>query len=79
MKLKNFALSLLMLPLMSLTSCVDDSQKNVSSLNIYQPRILNLKGGTPIQTVDGVYTPQLNETWHSDASYRKLERELLYP
>ena len=28
--------------------------------------------------IDGIYTPQTNEIWHSDARFRKLEREI-YP
>jgi hypothetical protein len=49
---------------------------SVSDLNIYQPSTLRIKAKTPIQTIDGVYTPQTNEVWHSDARYRRLEREV---
>ena len=62
--------------LIGLTSCVTDLPPNVSALNIYQPSTLRLSEGSPIQTVDGVYTPQTNEVWHSDARYRRLEREV---
>jgi hypothetical protein len=46
--------------------------------NILQPNILRLKQGTELITVDGRYIAQTDEVWHSDARYRKLEREFLY-
>jgi hypothetical protein len=45
-------------------------------LNIYQPSTLRLIKAEPIQTKDGIYTPQTDEVWHSDARYRRLEREV---
>lgn len=45
-----------------------------SPLSIYQPSILALKAGTPVETKEGVYTPQTDEVWHSDKRYRELER-----
>jgi hypothetical protein len=45
-------------------------------LNIYQPSTLRLEKGKAIQTIDGIYTPQTNEIWHSDARFRKIEREI---
>jgi hypothetical protein len=51
---------------------------NVSDLNIFQPSTLRLIKGEPIQSRDGVYTPQVDEVWHSDARYRRLERELYH-
>jgi hypothetical protein len=47
-------------------------------LNIYQPSTLNLAAGIPIQSKNGVYTPQTDEVWHSDARFRKLERQLYF-
>lgn len=44
------------------------------ALNIYQPSILTLTPGTPVQTEGGIYTPQTREVWHSDKRYRDLER-----
>jgi len=75
-KLKSYALLATMSPMIVLTSCGGSSSPKTSSLNIYQPSSLKLKAGQPIQTEEGVYTPQTNEVWHSDARYRKLEREL---
>jgi len=46
--------------------------------NILQPNILRLKEGTEVITIDGRYIAQCDEVWHSDARYRKLERESLY-
>ena len=48
----------------------------VGNLNIYQPSTLRLQKDIPIQTLDGVYKPQLDEIWHSDKRYRILEREI---
>jgi hypothetical protein len=45
-------------------------------LNIYQPSTIRLKANVPIQTTDGIYTPQTDEVWHSDARFRRLEREI---
>jgi len=59
-------------------SCAPTFWKKEKQLNIYQPIILSLEKGKPIVTKEGIYTPQTDEVWHSDARYRKLERELLY-
>lgn len=50
--------------------------QNYPQLNIYQPPILVLPAGQTIQTKEGKYTPQTEETWHSDKRYRELEREI---
>ena len=76
MKLKNLGKLALVGALIGLTSCASDSTLNVNSLNIYQPSTLRLTKGSLIQTKDGVYTPQTDEVWHSDARYRRLEREI---
>ena len=62
--------------LIGLISCESVSGPNVSALNIYQPSTLRLIKNKPIQTVEGIYTPQTHEVWHSDARYRRLEREI---
>jgi len=45
---------------------------------IYQPSILKLKANLSVQTNDGIYTPQVDEVWHSDKRFRELERSLYY-
>jgi len=75
-KLKNYGLLAIVTPLIGLTSCGSVSNPKTTTLNIYQPSSLKLKAGQPIQTKEGVYTPQIDEVWHSDARFRKLEREL---
>lgn len=75
-KLKRTGQIALMSLLIVQISCVKDTFKSVGNLNIYQPSILNLKEGVPIQTIEGKYTPQVNETWHSDKRFRLLEREI---
>lgn len=45
------------------------------SLSLYQPPVLRLPAGAPIQTLDGVYTPQAPEIWHSDARFRQAEQQ----
>lgn len=42
---------------------------------IYQPRTLELTAGLPVQTKNGIYTPQADETWHSPAAYEQVSRE----
>ena len=66
----------LMIATTALISCGPSSSTNVKPLNIYQPSILSLEKGKSITTKDGIYTPQTDEVWHSDARYRKLERDL---
>jgi hypothetical protein len=39
--------------------------------------VLHLKAGLPVQTVDGIYTPQVDETWHSDARFQAVENEAI--
>jgi hypothetical protein len=65
--------------LIGLTSCAKDLSQSVQDLNIYQPSTLKLQKDQPIQTEEGIYTPQKNEVWHSDARFRKLERQLYFP
>jgi hypothetical protein len=43
-------------------------------LNIYQASVLKIKAGTVIETVDGIYTAQTDEVWHSDKRFREQER-----
>ena len=74
--LRSCATAVTAMMLIGLTSCVTDLPPNVSDLNIYQPSTLRLSKGAPIQTRDGIYTPQTDEVWHSDARYRRLEREV---
>lgn len=60
-----------------LTSCVATPQSDAGFLNIYSPDILRLQPAIPVQTVDGIYTPQTPEVWHSDKRFRELERQFL--
>ena len=75
-KLKNLGLGVIAIALIGLTSCETTSIPNVGSLNIYQPSTLRLKKNEQIKTIDGLYTPQKDEVWHSDARFRRLEREI---
>lgn len=60
-----------------LSSCETTREvENYPTLNIYQPPILVLPAGKSIQTKEGIYTPQKEETWHSDKRFRELEREI---
>ncbi len=73
------ALAATMLASALLTGCVSDSSVPTvsphASLQIYQPRVLQLPAGQPVQTTAGIYTPQVDETWHSAAAFEQLERE----
>lgn len=79
MKLRSRACVLLaaMLTIAVLTSCASVSSARKESLQIYQPRVLHLRAGQTVQTPVGIYVPQTDEVWHSDAAYRALELELL--
>ncbi len=57
------------------TGCASASSAPKASLQIYQPRVLQLPAGQPVQTSAGIYTPQADETWHSAAAFAQLERE----
>ena len=59
-----------------LTGCVCVSKRTSDSL-LGSPRILRLQAGMPVQTKDGLYNPQQDETWHSQAEYLRLEQEVL--
>ena len=75
-KLKSCVMMGAALLLIAQTSCVWNSNENVKNWKIYQPSTLKLQKNVPIQTLDGVYTPQVNEIWHSDDRFRKVENEL---
>ena len=60
----------------ALTGCVCGSKRTAGALQS-SPRILRLQAGTPVQTKDGLYHPQADETWHSQAEYLRLEQEVL--
>ena len=75
-KLKNLGFMGIAIALTGLPSCATTSPPNVGNLNIYQPSTLRLEKGKTIQTLDGLYMPQKDEIWHSDARFRKLEREI---
>lgn len=75
-KLRILGLVATVITLTGLTSCETTSTPNVGNLNIYQPSTLRLQEGKAIQTIEGIYTPQTTEVWHSDARFRRLEREI---
>lgn len=60
----------------SLTGCATASPPPRESPSLYQPPVLRLPQGRPVETQDGVYTPPAPEVWHSDARYRHLEQQL---
>lgn len=66
-----------MLTSVVLTGCASGSSPAKVSPQVYQPRILRLPAGAAVGTLDGTYTPQADETWHSDCAYRELETQLL--
>ena len=78
MKLKNYAQLALIVVTIGLTSCGTNFWKKDDQLNIYQPSILSLEKGKPVQTKDGIYTPSTDEVWHSDKRYRELERHVYF-
>ena len=69
---------LMLATLIGLTSCGSSSSAKTDPLNIYQPSTLSLQSGTLVQTNRGIYIPQTDEIWHSDARFRKLERQIYF-
>jgi cytochrome c556 len=39
--------------------------------------VLLLKAGLPVTTTQGIYTPAVDEIWHSAAAYNALEQQLI--
>lgn len=76
LNLRLYAIAASLVMLTTLTGCESASSVPRGDSSIYQPSTLKLKSGVPVQTVEGVYTPQADETWHSDGRYRKLEHEV---
>lgn len=60
-----------------LTSCSSASSDPRASLQLYQPRVLQLQAGVPVQTRAGRYTPQVDETWHSASAYEAIEQNAI--
>ncbi|MCD6071956.1 MAG: hypothetical protein K0R17_2254 [Rariglobus sp.] len=79
MKTKSSVSVLFLATLLSamLSGCAIGSSAPKGSLQIYQPRALFLEAGQPIQSKAGTYVPQVDETWHSAASYSDLESQLI--
>lgn len=48
-------------------------------MTLYSPPFLRLATGTSVPTLDGTYTAQGPEVWHSDAEYQRRVREALRP
>jgi preprotein translocase subunit SecA len=44
-------------------------------MKLYSPDLLRLKAQTTVQTLDGVYTSQIDEVWHSHSQYMDRVRE----
>jgi hypothetical protein len=76
-KLPAFVLVPTALLTLLLTGCVTASSVPRASLHLYQPRVLFLEAGQPIPSKAGIYTPQVDETWHSAAAYNDLETQLI--
>lgn len=67
-----------LLTLSALTGCAHVSHDAAVTLSLYQPPVLRLSPALPpVQTPDGIYRPQVEEVWHSDARFRALERSYL--
>lgn len=60
-----------------LTACATASRESAASRRLYQPPVLRLSAGQPVQTLDGTYLPATAEIWHSDARFTDLESRYL--
>ncbi len=79
MKTKSTACAglVMMLVILPLTGCATVSSAPKGSLQLYQPRVLQLPAGQPVHSQAGIYVPQVDEVWHSAAAYKDLETQLL--
>lgn len=59
------------------TSCTSVSSDGVSSRRLYQPPRLRLQAGVPVQTLDGIYTPQVQEEWAAQWKLEEYESQNL--
>ena len=75
-KLSAWSAAMILLTSFALTGCKSVStEKEASRRTLYQPPILNLAAGVPVQTADGIYTPQVDEIWHSPQRYEERAAE----
>jgi hypothetical protein len=75
LKIRSTCCVLLVILLASVTQtgCSHVSPASAAMRRLYQPPVLRLPLGQPVQTLDGLYCPQTPEIWHSDARYVELE------
>ncbi len=59
--------------ILMLTSC---SQSNKVPKTIYQPKFLFLKAGVEIPTLEGNFTPETDQIWHSAQKVEELEKTI---
>lgn len=69
MKLSRWNLALFLMSAAALTGCVSNSQRPENTMRLYSPAVLHLEAGKEIKTLNGIYTPQVDEIWHSHPSY----------
>lgn len=62
----------LILTTLLLTNC----QSKKIDTRIYQPSVLIIPAGVPIQTTEGVFVPNEMQIWHSAKRVEELERKL---
>lgn len=58
-----------------LVSCTTKPEITAKTM-LYQPSVLILEAGKPVETADGVYVPQFKEVWHSAKKIEQLEKQL---
>ena len=77
MKLSRWNLALVLMSALVLSGCASNSPTPESNMTLYSPSVLHLKQGQKIQTLNGEYTPQVDEIWHSHAGYMERVYESL--
>ena len=66
---------LLIAALLTCSAC--SLRKMSDSMTLYSPPFIRLQAGSEVRTVDGIYRPQVDEVWHSDAEYQRRVVESL--
>ena len=60
-----------------LTTLLCGCSQNKIDYRIYQPEYLFLSKDVPIQTKEGIYVPQVDETWHSEKTVSDLRERII--
>jgi len=70
-------IKIILLATVLLTGCATGGDGRQLTARLYQPTYLYLPQGKSLMTQEGIYTPQINESWVAKWKYQQLERDYL--